>query len=436
MSNESKARETSGPEMPPDFDPVGTLLDMARAFLPSFELASPTAQPYTEPVGSTVDRRFLEAEARYQVLLEQLPAVTFMAAFEGGLSEIYVSPQIETLLGYTVREWTEAPILWYDRLHWEDKERWNGDFSRTVAWTEPFKGDYRFLAKDGRVVWIHGEARIVRDTFGRPLFIQGIGYDITAMKRIEEELRQARDEAEHANRTKSLFLSRTSHELRTPLNAVIGFAQLLEMNQHLDDDDQESVEEILKAGRHLLELINEILDISGIDSGQMTLSVTSVSVNELLEEALSFIGAWARDCDVELKWTAPAGRNWQVLADARRLKQVFLNLLSNAVKYNRPQGTVTVECLPTQSTQSPALRVCVKDTGFGLSADKIARLFTPFDRLGAELTGVEGTGIGLAYSKRMVTAMGGTLGLESIIGTGSTFWVDLPLAESPTKSDG
>jgi hypothetical protein len=110
-------------------------------------------------------------------------------------------------------------------------------------------------------------------------------------------------------------------------------------------------------------------------------------------------------------------------------------ILSNAVKYNRPQGTVTVECLPTQSTQSPALRVCVKDTGFGLSADKIARLFTPFDRLGAELTGVEGTGIGLAYSKRMVTAMGGTLGLESLIGTGSTFWVDLPLAESPSKSD-
>jgi PAS domain S-box-containing protein len=435
VSDESKGMETIGPEMPPEFDPVGTLLDMARAFLPSFEMGSPVAQSYAEPAGSTVETRFLKPEARYQVLLEQLPAVTFMAAFEGGLSEIYVSPQIETLLGYTVREWTEAPILWYDRLHWEDKDRWNLDFSRTVAWTEPFKGDYRFLAKDGHVVWIHGEAKIVRDTFGRPLFIQGIGYDITAMKGIEEELRQARDEAEHANRAKSVFLSRTSHELRTPLNAVIGFAQLLEMNEHLGDDDQESVEEILKAGRHLLELMNEILDISGIDSGQMALSVTSVSVNELLEEALSFIGASARDCDVELKWTASAGRNWQVLADARRLKQVFLNLLSNAVKYNRPQGTVTVECLPRQSTRPPALRVCVKDTGFGLSADQIARLFTPFDRLGAELTGVEGTGIGLAYSKRMVTAMGGTLGLESIIGTGSTFWVDLPLAESPSEPD-
>ncbi len=432
MSNESKNDETLRPEIPSELDAVGTLLGLARTFLPSFELPSLVTQSYAEPVGSSAERCFLKAEARYQVLLEQLPAVTFMAAFEEGLREIYVSPQIETLLGYTVREWTEEPILWYDRLHREDKDRWNIEFSRTVAWTEPFKGDYRFLAKDGHVVWIHGEAKIVRDPFGQPSFIQGIGYDITAIKRIEEELRQARDAAEYANRAKSAFLSCTSHELRTPLNAVIGFAQLLEMNNLLGNDDQESVEEILKAGRHLLELINEILDISGIDSGQMTLSVTAVSVNELLEEALSFIGTLARDRDVQLQWTVPQGRNWHVMADARRLKQVFLNLLSNAVKYNRSGGTVTVE---SWATPTPAFRVSVKDTGFGLSAEKLARLFTPFDRLGAEQTGVEGTGLGLAYSKRMITAMGGTLGVESIVGVGSAFWIDLPLVESPIERD-
>jgi signal transduction histidine kinase len=138
---------------------------------------------------------------------------------------------------------------------------------------------------------------------------------------------------------------------------------------------------------------------------------------------------------VQLQWKAPPGRNWHVLADARRLKQVFLNLLSNAVKYNRSGGTVTVECGATQATPTPTLRVCVKDTGFGLSAKKLARLFTPFDRLGAEQTGVEGTGIGLAYSKRMVTAMGGTLGVESIVGIGSAFWIDLPVAESPIAQD-
>jgi PAS domain S-box-containing protein len=435
MSNESKNNGPIGSEIPAELDAVGTLLGLARAFLPNFELPSLVVQPGADPVGPTTETRFLKAEARYQVLLEQLPAVTFMAAFEEGFNELYVSPQIESLLGYTVREWTEEPILWYERLHWEDKERWNADFSRTVAWTEPFKGDYRFLAKDGHVVWIHGEAKIVRDTFGRPLFIQGIGYDITGMKRIEEELRQARDEAEHANRAQSQFLSRTSHELRTPLNAVIGFAQLLQMDERLGSDDQESVEEILKAGRHLLELINEILDISSIDSGQMRLSVTSVAVNDLLQEALSFVGAGARDRDVHLQWTAPSGRNWHVLADARRLKQVFLNLLSNAIKYNRSGGTVTVECWPTQATATPELRICVKDTGLGLSVEKIARLFTPFDRLGAEQTGIEGTGLGLAYSKRMVAAMGGTLGMESMIGTGSTFWVDLPLADSSLTPD-
>ena len=433
MSNECRNGDMIGSEIPAEVDAVGTLLGLARAFLPSFELPSIVVQPDGEPVGPTTGTRFLKAEARYQVLLEQLPAVTFMAVFDEGLNEIYVSPQIETLLGYTVREWTEEPILWYDRLHWEDKDRWNADFSRTVAWTEPFKGDYRFLAKDGHVVWIHGEAKIVRDGFGRPSFIQGIGYDITEMKRIEEELRRARDEAEHANRAQSQFLSRTSHELRTPLNAVIGFAQLLQMDERLGSDDQESVEEILKAGRHLLELINDILDISSIDSGQMTLSVTSVSVNELLQEALSFVGAGARDRDVQLHWTDPG--DWHVLADGRRLKQVFLNLLSNAVKYNRSGGTVTVECWPTQAAPTPTLRICVKDTGFGLSVEKIARLFTPFDRLGAEQTGIEGTGLGLAYSKRMVTAMGGTLGVESVVGTGSSFWVALPIADYAVVAD-
>jgi PAS domain S-box-containing protein len=426
-------RDRATMEIPLDPSATGTLLDLARASLPTFELPSLVTQPYAEQAGPTAETRFLKAEARYQVLLEQLPAVTFMAAFEEGLSEIYVSPQIETLLGYTVREWTENPILWYERLHWEDKERWNVEFSRTVAWTEPFKGDYRFLAKAGHVVWIHGEAKIVRDPLGRPLFIQGIGYDITAMKRIEEELRQARDEAEHANRAKSAFLSRTSHELRTPLNAVIGFAQVLEMNKQLEGDDQESVEEILRAGRHLLELINEILDISGVDSGQLQLSVAPVSVNDLLEEALSFIGTLARDRVVQLQWTR--GPDRYVLADGRRLKQVFLNLLSNAVKYNRSGGTVTVQSRPSLTTPTLSFRVCVEDTGFGLSAEKLSRLFTPFDRLGAEQTEIEGTGLGLAYSKRMVTAMGGTLGVESIIGAGSTFWVDLPFEQSPIAGD-
>jgi PAS domain S-box-containing protein len=426
--------ESIRPEIPLEMDAVGTLLDLAKAFMPGFELPSLVGQSYAESAGPTAEARFFKPEARYQILLEQLPAVTFMAVFEEeGLREIYVSPQIETLLGYTVREWAEQPILWYERLHLEDRDRWNVDFSRTVAWTEPFKGDYRFHAKDGHLVWIHGEAKIVRDPFGRPSFIQGIGYDITAVKTIEEELRQARDGAEQANRAKSQFLSRTSHELRTPLNAVMGFAQLLEMNARLHEDDKESVDEILKAGRHLLELIDEVLDISAIDSGQMTLSLIPVSVSLLIEEALSLVAPLAHDRGVLLQSTVPPGENYQVLADARRLKQVFLNLLSNAVKYNQPGGTVTMECGRTEAVPTPVCRVSVRDTGFGLSEEQLGRLFTPFDRLGAEQSAVEGTGLGLAYSKSMVAAMRGTLGVESIVGRGSTFWVDLPLPESPLE---
>jgi PAS domain S-box-containing protein len=434
MNQESNSRENIRPEIPLEMDAVGTLLDLARAFLPGFELPSLVGQSYAEPAGPTAETRFFKPEARYQVLLEQLPAVTFMAVFEEeGLREIYVSPQIEALLGYTVREWTEQPILWYERLHLQDRDRWNVEFARTVAWTEPFKGDYRFHSKDGHVVWIHGEAKIVRDPFGRPSFIQGIGYDITAMKGIEEELRHARDGAEQANQAKSQFLSRTSHELRTPLNAVMGFAQLLEMNARLDGDDKESVDEILRAGRHLLELINEVLDISAVDSGQMTLALSPVSVSLLMDEALKLVAPLAHGRGVLLESTVLPENNYQVLADARRLKQVFLNLLSNAVKYNQPGGTAKVECGRTEAGPTPSYRISVSDTGMGLSAEQLGRLFTPFDRLGAEQSGVEGTGLGLAYSKSMITAMGGTLGVESIVGHGSTFWVDLPLPKSPLE---
>ena len=164
---------------------VGTLFELARAFAPNFELPKLAPEPPVPSEDGSPEERIRKAEAHYQTLVEQIPAVTFMASFENGLSEIYVSPHIETMLGYTAREWIDDPILWYQRLHPEDKKRWNEEFSRTVSWAEPFKADYRFLAKDGRVVWIHGEAKVVRDASGRPSFVQGIGYDITELKDAE-----------------------------------------------------------------------------------------------------------------------------------------------------------------------------------------------------------------------------------------------------------
>jgi PAS domain S-box-containing protein len=439
------------PEIPAGMEAVGALLELARAFAPSFELPQLVAAPPSAPAAASdagSSDRVRKAEARYQTLVEQIPAVTFMASFENGLSEIYVSPHIETMLGYTAREWIDDPILWYQRLHPDDKHRWNEEFSRTVSWAEPFKADYRFLAKNGRVVWIHGEAKVVRDAFDNPSFVQGIGYDITELKEAEEVLRrsreelerlveartaelaftnkslqEAKEEADRANRAKSEFLSRMSHELRTPLSAILGFGQIMEMGENTPDQD-ENIEHILTAGRHLLGLINEVLDIASIEAGRISVSMETVHADEAIAQAIELVRPLAAERNIEIK---PIESDQHVLADRHRLKQVLLNLLSNAIKYNREGGRVTIDV--EDAPAEGALRIKISDTGLGIPPEDIERLFTSFERLEAGRTEVEGTGLGLAVCKQLVELMGGTIGVESTLGVGSMFWLQLPIAE-------
>jgi PAS domain S-box-containing protein len=243
------------------------------------------------------------------------------------------------------------------------------------------------------------------------------------------ERRRAEAKADHANRAKSDFLSRMSHELRTPLNGILGFAQLLEM-ESLPADHEESVAQILKAGRHLLGLINEVLDISRIETGRLQLSLEPVPVDETLRGALDIVRPMAAQQGIELSAGVADDRR-HVVADRQRLQQVLLNLLSNAVKYNRTGGAVGVSC---EERAGGRLRILVTDTGPGIAPGKLERLFTPFDRLGAEATGVEGTGLGLALSKHLVDAMGGTLDVTSQVGVGSTFAVELPLTAAPVDT--
>ena len=251
-----------------------------------------------------------------------------------------------------------------------------------------------------------------------------------ALKLVEQRtraMRQAQLAAEAANRSKSEFLSRMSHELRTPLNAVLGFSQLLELDE-LSGDQEQAVRQITKGGRHLLDLINEILDISQIETGKLALSPEALRVGDLIGESVELVQPLSIERGVHLLGSDLAMCDVYIFADRQRLKQILLNLLGNAIKYNREGGTVSISCArPEPGT----LRIQVTDTGPGIAPEHFGSLFTPFERLGAERTTVEGTGIGLALSHRLAEVMGGTLGVESTVGRGSTFWVDFKIVEGP-----
>lgn len=277
---------------------------------------------------------------------------------------------------------------------------------------------------------LHTKKIPLLDEAGRPQYLLGISEDITELKETEKALRDAKREAERANLAKSEFLSRMSHELRTPMNAVLGFAQLLEIDSPRAEQ-RESLGQILKGGRHLLGLINEVLDISRIEAGHLSVSLEPVPLVDVIQEALDLIHPLAEKWSVRIAGVPPEAVDRFVLADRQRLKQVLLNFLSNAAKFNRPEGTVTVS---VEDVSEEQLRLKVTDTGHGIPPEKMARLFTPFDRLGAEESGVEGTGLGLALSRRLVEAMGGTVGADSAVDRGSTFWVTLPRVESPAAT--
>lgn len=232
--------------------------------------------------------------------------------------------------------------------------------------------------------------------------------------------------ADQANKAKSEFLSRMSHELRTPLNAILGFAQLLGISS-LSDNDRESVDQISKAGQHLLGLINEVLDIARIEAGRIDLSIESLDPLEIVRESLDLIRPLASQSGIQLLFSQPPLEDQQLVkADRQRLKQVLINLLSNAVKYNTKAGSVRVWL---ESPMIGYLRVNVTDTGIGIIEAKLEQLFMPFERLGAEQSRVEGTGIGLALTKRLTEAMGGQIGVSSQVGQGSTFFIELPIAQ-------
>ena len=284
----------------------------------------------------------------------------------------------------------------------------------------------RYVRKDGTLVDVLWSA----NWSPKDKIIFCVAHDVTDRARIEKALREAKEEADRANHAKSDFLSRMSHELRTPLNSILGFGQLLD-RQSPTERQRPRIRYILSAGRHLLNLINEVLDISRIEAGNLQLSLEPVCVEEAIGEALDLMRPLAADRAIGVSPPTSLDTATYVLADRQRLKQVLLNLLSNAVKYTSRRGSVTVSF---SSSDNGSMRILVRDTGAGIPVEKLARLFTPFDRLGAEQSTVEGTGLGLALCQRLVQAMQGTIGVNSTLGNGSTFWLELPQAKSPLQT--
>ncbi|MDH5489750.1 MAG: GAF domain-containing sensor histidine kinase, partial [Rhodospirillaceae bacterium] len=245
-------------------------------------------------------------------------------------------------------------------------------------------------------------------------------------KQIEWDLREARDSANAANKAKSVFLSSMSHELRTPLNAIIGFSDFL-MNHPtnpLNDTQSKYMKDVSDSGHHLLNLINEILDLSKIESGKDDLTIESVDLAKSCNECFVIAKALIKDNGVKLKHPNLEKEKRMVRADAKRFKQVIINLLSNAIKYNRKDGEVIVDFAETDGGM---LKISVSDTGYGIPVNKMDELFKPFSRLGAEGSSIEGTGIGLVITQKLVKLMNGQIGVNSEEGVGSEFWITLPL---------
>ena len=388
-----------------------------------------TARKQVEAEQALLDQRLRDQQFYTRSLIESNIDALMTTDPRGIISD--VNQQMQTLTGCTRDELIGAPF----KNYFTDPERAEAGIARVLREGKVTNYELTAHARDGTETVVSYNATTFHD---RDRKLQGVfasAREITERKQFEQalqrnniELERATAAAEKANRAKSDFLSSMSHELRTPLNAILGFAQLVESGSPPPTTTQRrNIEQILKAGWYLLELINEILDLALIESGRLALSTEPVSLAEVLIECRAMIEpqAQARDIDMTFpQFDIP----YFVKADRTRVKQILINLLFNAVKYNRASGSLHVDC----AESGPGLiRISVRDTGLGLSAEQLGQLFQPFNRLGKETSTVEGTGIGLVVTKRLVELMGGTIGAESVVDVGSVFWIELERTAAP-----
>ena len=399
--------------------------------LTSTELQSDTAGRGHFRIGVIVDvterhlteQALSESDARWKLALDSAGDGVWDWNLETGVEVL--SPRCKEIYGFSGDDLPERFETLDDRTHPDDVEAMNRAREAHLAGHAPmYINEHRVRCKDGSWKWVLSRGMVIaRDAAGRPLRMIGTHTDISARKQAEA-LRMERDRAETAQRHMSEFLSRVSHELRTPLNAVLGFAQLMHMDPDTAAKHRPWVAEMLSSGRHLLGLVDDVLDLTGAQSGLMSFELAPVAPGEVLSEAWAMLAAAAADMALTFEDRVNGHPVPCVLADRLRLKQVLTNLLSNAVKYNRQGGEVSARAW----VDDAQLVIEVSDTGVGIDATQQARLFMPFDRLGAQRSKVPGAGLGLALSRQLLLAMGGQVAVRSQPGQGSTFSVRLPIA--------
>jgi len=343
-------------------------------------------------------------------------------------SPVWVNPAVERICEYTADEclsMADYPLALVFRAdlkivkHMID-DSLNGGISNDT--------EFRIKTKSGKIVWVSASYQPIFDVDGKQNGSRWSTRDISVRKAITAQLILAKDSAEAANRAKSGFLSNMSHELRTPLNAILGFSQMLdaEIDSKLSSSQKEYVGYVLKSGSHLLNLINEILDLSKIEAGAIDLNIDHIATDEIINDTIIQLSAVTAERNIKIANNANAKNTPITMADGVRLKQVLTNIISNAVKFNRDEGCVTID---TQSGNNGKLQIIVTDEGSGIPIKRRHEMFQPFSRLDAENSGTEGTGVGLVITKKLIEMMDGAVGFDSIEGLGSRFWIEIPIAE-------
>jgi len=388
-----------------------------------------TARKRVEAEQKLLDQRLRDQQFYTRSLIESNIDAIMTTDPSGIITD--VNKQMETLTDCTRDELIGAP----SKNYFTDPERAEAAINLALSEKKVTNYELTARARDGKETVVSYNAMTFYDRDRRLQGVFAAARDITERKRLDQalqetnvELESAKSAAEKANLAKSDFLSSMSHELRSPLNAILGFAQLMESADPLPTAAQSArIAQILQAGWHLLKLINEILDLAVVESGKVSLSLEPVSLAAVMSECRTMMEPEAEQRSITMafpRFERPAF----VWADRTRLKQIVINLLSNAIKYNKEHGTVIVDCTLIAPERT---RISVQDTGAGLVPGKLAQLFQPFNRLGQEASTVAGTGIGLVVTKQLAELMGGVLGVESTVGTGSTFWVELRSTAAP-----